>query len=39
MSREIIFTDINHRELFRIPDDSCIDLISYDGKKSVILCK
>ena len=39
MIREIIFTDENQSELFRIPDDSCIALISYDGKRSDIPCK
>lgn len=39
MGREIIFTDENHSELFRIPDNSCISLISYDGKNSIFPCK
>lgn len=31
MEKEIIFSDRYGNELFRIPDDSCIRVISFDG--------
>lgn len=39
MEREIIFLDASSRELFRIPNDSCIDVISFDGQKIIFPCK
>ena len=39
MDREIVFTDANHRELFRIPDDSCIIVIDFNGQKATLPCK
>lgn len=39
MDRQIIFTDENRQELFRIPDDSCIEVISFDGSKTTYPCK
>lgn len=39
MDRQIIFTDENRRELFRIPDDSCIDVVSFGGQKTTYPCK
>jgi hypothetical protein len=39
MTKEIIFSDIYGRELFRIPDDSCINVTSFDGQRTTYPCK
>lgn len=39
MAKEIIFSDAYRRELFRIPDDSCIQVISFDGQRTTYPCK
>ncbi len=39
MAKEIIFSDAYRRELFRIPADSCIHVISFDGQRTTYPCK
>ena len=39
MEKEIIFNDMYGHELFQIPDDSCIHVISFDGQRTTIPCR
>jgi len=39
MAKDIIFNGAYGRELFRIPDDTCVDVIAFDGQKTIYPCK
>ncbi len=39
MDKQIVFTDTNRRELFRMPDNTCIEVISFIGQKTTLTCK